>query len=89
MTDNIKEIEKMNKDSISIGYNVYKSVLNDNDKLRDEVKHLKEQSELWKQKYFKEKMDHTTTESRIVFAKKILSGERDERVIEHMDRSES
>ena len=83
-----KEIEKMNKD-ISISYDCYKSVLSDNDKLRDEVKHLKEQSELWKQKYFKEKMDHTTTESRIIFAKKILSGERDERVIEHMDRSES
>jgi hypothetical protein len=34
-------------------------------------------------------MNHTTTGARIVFAKKILSGERDERVIEHMDRSES
>lgn len=83
------EVEKMNSSGISINYDCYKSVLMDNDKLRDEVKHLKEQSEHWKQKYLKEKMDHITTGSRIVFAKKILSGERDERVIEYLDRSES
>ena len=80
-----REIEKMNSDGVSIGYDLYKSVLTDNDKLRDEIKHLKEQSELWKQKFLKEKMDHTTTASRIVFAKHILSGNRDERVIEHME----
>ena len=38
----------------------------------------------WHQKYIQEKMDHTTTSARIVFAKHILSGNRDENVIEHM-----
>jgi hypothetical protein len=80
-----KEIEKMNKSNVSISYDLYKSVLADNDKLREEIKHLKNLCQEWKDKYFQEKMSHTTTQARIVFAKKILSGERDERIIEHLD----
>lgn len=82
------KVEKMNNDGISIGYDCYKSVLSDNDRLRDEINHLKKESELWKDIYLQEKMAHTTTQARIVFAKKILSGERDERVIEYLDKSE-
>ena len=78
-------VENMNSNSISISYDCYKSVLTDNDKLREEIKHLKKLSDDWKDRYLQEKMAHTTTQARIVFAKKILSGERDERVIEHSD----
>ena len=68
----------------SIGYDLYKSVLKDNQKLREEIENLKKASEDWHQKYIQEKMDHTYTSARIVFAKHILSGNRDENVIEHM-----
>lgn len=77
-----REIEKMNKDGVSIGYDLYKSVLADNDKLRDYIKELKKTCESWKDKYNQEKIDHTTTKCRAVFAKKILSGESDDRVTE-------
>jgi hypothetical protein len=43
-----REIEKMNSDSISIGYDLYKSVLADNDKLREEIKVLEHQVKTWK-----------------------------------------
>jgi hypothetical protein len=66
-------------------YDLYKSVLEDNNKLREEIKELKKLSEDWHQKYIQEKMDHTSTSARIIFAKHILSGNRDERVIEHMN----
>jgi hypothetical protein len=79
--------EKMNNSNISIGYDLYKSVLKDNDNLREEIKQLKKQSEDWHQKYIEEKIDHTTTRARIVFAKHILSGNRDENVIEHMEKT--
>jgi hypothetical protein len=68
----------------SIGYDLYKSVLKDNQKLREEIENLKKASEDWHQKYIQEKMDHTSTSARIIFAKHILSGNRDENVIEHM-----
>ena len=84
-----RDAEKMNSSNVSIGYDIYKSVLADNDKLRDYIKELKKTTELWKEKYLKEKMDHTTTLARIVYAKHILSGNRDENVIEHMDTSKS
>lgn len=77
-------VEKMNNDGISIGYNCYKSVLSDNDRLRDEINHLKKECQSWKDKYFQEKMNHTTTESRIVYAKHILSGNRDKDVVENV-----
>ena len=81
--------EKMNKDGISIGYDLYKSVLSDNDKLRQQIQTLEKEVETWKRaavenhgayqsamsayadyqnKYIQEKMDHTTTSARIVFA---------------------
>jgi hypothetical protein len=75
----------MNSSNVSIGYDLYKSVLADNDNLREEIKQLKKQSEDWHNKYIKEKMDHTSTSARIIFAKHILSGNRDENVIEHME----
>ena len=77
-----RNAERMNESNVSMSYDCYKSVLADNDKLREEVKQLKKQSEDWHQKYIQEKMDHTNTGARIVFAKKILSGERDEKVKE-------
>jgi hypothetical protein len=79
-----RDAEKMNSSNVSIGYDLYKSVLADNDNLREEIKQLKKQSEDWHNKYIQEKMDHTSTSARIIFAKHILSGNRDENVIEHM-----
>ena len=38
-----REVEKMNMDGISIGYNCYKSVLEDNDKLRAQIKDLEKE----------------------------------------------
>lgn len=76
--DKIEEIEKMNKD-ISISYDCYKSVLSDNDKLRDRVKQLEKECQAWKDKYSQEKMNHTSTEARIAYAKHILDGNRDEK----------
>jgi hypothetical protein len=35
---------------ISIGYDLYKSVLADNNKLREEIENLKKQAEDWHQK---------------------------------------
>ena len=103
-----REVEKMNMDGISIGYNCYKSVLEDNDKLRAQIKDLEKEVDTWKKasienhnaylsamsgyadyqnKYIQEKMDHTTTKCRAVFAKKILSGACDDRVMDHLDIS--
>jgi hypothetical protein len=100
-----RNAERMNKSNVSIGYDLYKSVLADNDKLREQIKTLEKDvetwkkasienhgayqsamknSEDWKNKYIQEKMDHTTTGARIVYAKHILSGNRDEKVIEHI-----
>jgi hypothetical protein len=75
----------MNSKDISISYDCYKSVLKDNEDLRNYIKELKKTTELWKEKYLREKISHTTTQCRAVYAKKILSGERDETVIEHYD----
>jgi hypothetical protein len=69
----------------SIGYDLYKSVLKDNDNLREEIKQLKKQAEDWHNKYIKEKMDHTTTRCRSIFATHILNGDRDDRVKEFME----
>jgi hypothetical protein len=80
-----RDAERRNSSNVSIGYDLYKSVLEDNNKLREEIKELKKLSEDWHQKYIQEKMDHTSTSARIIFAKHILSGNRDERVIEHMN----
>jgi hypothetical protein len=80
-----RDAERRNSSNISIGYDLYKSVLADNNKLREEIENLKKLAEDWHQKYIQEKMDHTSTSARIVFAKHILSGNRDERVIEHMN----
>lgn len=44
-----KETEKMNKDSISIGYDIYKSLVADNERLRDQIKQLEKEVENWKQ----------------------------------------
>jgi hypothetical protein len=71
---------KLNSNNVSISYDCYKSVLTDNEELKEEIKHLKEEIVYWIKQHSQEKMDHTTTKARIVFAKKILSGERDERV---------
>lgn len=80
-----RETEKMNNDNLEISYSCYKSVIADNDILRDEIEHLKKESQAWKDKYFKEKMDHTTTKSRIIYAKHILNGNRDKDVVEHTE----
>jgi hypothetical protein len=82
-----RNAEKMNSYNVSIGYDLYKSVLKDNDNLREEIKELKKLAEDWHQKYIQEKMQHTTTGARIVFAKHILDGNRDENVIEHMEKT--
>jgi hypothetical protein len=79
-----RNAERRSSSNVSIGYDLYKSVLADNQKLREEIENLKKASEDWHQKYIQEKMDHTSTSARIIFAKHILSGNRDENVIEHM-----
>jgi hypothetical protein len=102
-----KEAEKMNQDNVSVGYNMYKSVLADNDELRKEITSLEKEVEYWKNastknheayilankryeqyhdKYIEEKLEHTTTASRMIFAKHILNGNRDEKVKEYMNR---
>lgn len=83
-----REIEKMNSNGVSIGYDLYKSVLSDNDKLREEIKALKKQSEDWHQQYIQEKMDHTTTKARIIFSQHILSGNKEEKVKEFWKNNE-
>jgi hypothetical protein len=50
--------------------------------LRNEVKRLGERLQ-------EEKNAHTTTKCRAIFAKHILNGDRDERVIEHLNKNES
>jgi hypothetical protein len=82
-----RNAERRNSSNVSIGYDIYKSVLKDNDNLREEIKELKKLAEDWHQKYIEEKMQHTSTSARIVFAKHILSGNRDENVIEHMEKT--
>ena len=79
-----RNAERRSSSNVSIGYDLYKSVLADNNKLREEIENLKKLAEDWHQKYIQEKMDHTSTSARIIFAKHILSGNRDENVIEHM-----
>jgi hypothetical protein len=79
-----RNAERISSSNVSIGYDLYKSVLADNNKLREEMENLKKLAEDWHQKYIQEKMDHTSTSARIIFAKHILSGNRDENVIEHM-----
>ena len=69
----------------SIGYDLYKSVLADNNKLREEIENLKKLAEDWHQKYIQEKMDHTNTKCRCIFANHILNGDRDERVKEFFE----
>jgi hypothetical protein len=81
-----RNAERMNSSNVSIGYDLYKSVLADNDKLREEIKDLKKLSEDWHNKYIQEKMDHTTTQCRAIFAKHILNGDRDERVKEFLEK---
>lgn len=61
------------EDGIEIGVNLYRSVLNDNDKLRKENESLKKQLQ-------EEKAAHTDTKARIVFAEHILNGNREEKV---------
>jgi hypothetical protein len=79
-----RNAERRSSSNVSIGYDLYKSVLADNNKLREEIENLKKLAEDWHQKYIQEKMDHTSTSARIIFAKHILSGNRDENVTEHM-----
>ena len=50
--------------------------------LRNEVKRLGERLQ-------EEKNAHTTTQCRAIFAKHILNGDKDERVIEHLNKNES
>ena len=76
--------EKIKSSNLSINYDCYKSVLSDNDRLRDEINHLKKECQSWKDKYFQEKLNHTTTEARIVYAKHILSGNRDKDLVENV-----
>lgn len=63
------------EERVEIGFGVYQSVLNDNDKLRKENESLKKQLQ-------EEKSAHTETKARIVFAEHILKGNREEKVKE-------
>ena len=82
-----KEVENMNSENVSIGYNFYKSVLIDNDKLREENKFLEKSNKHWKDLYFQERTEHTKTKARIVFGQHILSGNREEKVKEFWENN--
>ena len=56
----------MNQDRVSINYDIYRSVVAENQRLRDELQ--------------MEKAAHIETKARIVFANHILYGNRDEKV---------
>lgn len=70
------------EDGVEIGVNLYRSVLNDNDKLRKENESLKKQLQ-------EEKAAHIVTKNRVIFAGHILSGNRDERVKEFSNQGYS
>ena len=70
------------EDGVEIGVNIYRSVLNDNDKLRKENESLKKQLQ-------EEKAAHIVTKNRVIFAGHILSGNRDERVKEFSNQGYS
>jgi regulator of replication initiation timing len=61
------------EEAVDMGFNIYRSVLDDNDKLRKENESLKKQLQ-------EKKAAHTETKTRIIFGMHILSGNREERV---------
>lgn len=110
-----KELERMSK-SISVGYEMYRSVIADNVKLQDKLdaagekneelmkeidllkfhlrgadeasKLLAEQNKELYQKFHNEKMAHTYTKARIVYAEHILNGNRDQHVKDFIDKKQ-
>jgi hypothetical protein len=78
-----RNVERMNSYNVSMSYDEYKSISSDNKKLKDDVKNLEKECQAWKDKYFQEKLAHTTTGARIVYAKHILDGNRDKDVVEN------
>lgn len=61
-----------------ISYDCYKSVLNDNEHLHNELDLLKKELE-------QQKADHTMDKARVVYAYHILNAGRDEHVLMHLD----
>lgn len=71
---------------ISVGYDCYKSVISDNEDLRNENEVLEDTLEQLKKELQQAKADHTMDQARVVFAHHILNGCRDEQVLIHQDK---
>ena len=63
---------------IDVSYDCYKSVLSENEDLRNELNSLKKEFE-------EQKADYTMDKARVVYAYHILNAGRDEHVLMHMD----
>lgn len=82
----IEELKKMKENINSLS--LHNSVLEDNNKLRKENYELRSELKRLIEDLQEEKKDHTMTKCRSIFATHILNGDRDERVIEHLNISE-
>lgn len=71
---------------ISVGYDCYKSIVSDNEDLRNENEELEEAVEQLKKELQEAKSEHTMDQARVVFAHHILNGCRDEQVLIHQDK---
>jgi FtsZ-binding cell division protein ZapB len=71
---------------ISVGYDCYKSIVIDNEDLRNENESLEEAVEQLTKELQEVKSEHTMDQARVVFAHHILNGCRDEQVLIHQDK---
>ena len=69
------------ENKISVDYDCYRSVLSDNEDLREKLKELEKELQ-------QSKSDHTMDKARVVYAYHILNAGRDEHVLLHMDDKE-
>lgn len=71
---------------ISVGYDCYKSIVSDNEDLRNENESLEEAVEQLTKELQEAKSEHKMDQARVVFAHHILNGCRDEQVLIHQDK---
>lgn len=66
-------------DKINFSYDCYKSIVSENEQLKEAVEQLKKELQ-------EAKSEHTMDQARVVFAHHILNGCRDEQVLIHQDK---
>lgn len=71
---------------IGITYSCYKSIVSNNEDLRNENEVLEDTIEQLKKELQEVKSEHTMDQARVVFAHHILNGCRDEQVLIHQDK---